>query len=176
MDDRSRLLMATTAATASLVVSACGGEDLATEKRTLNTQGSATSILPTSPPTKLSAEAEAPVDGPIVDSTSTTPPHIAPEVPDSPEPQGAIAIWTNENDYIPLTGAAFDVRSCGENTGGGPIDMATERYAALPVSLGCWVVSLTRSPEGFVLNGPAQRTVVLDRQTTDVNVTYRFTS
>jgi hypothetical protein len=106
----------------------------------------------------------------------TTSPEPVPDVTSSPKSLGTIGIWTNEDDYIPLTGAAFDVQSCGENTGGGHLDMVGDRYAAMPVSLGCWVVSLTRSPEGYVLNGPAQRTVVLDSQTTDVNVTYRFTA
>jgi hypothetical protein len=87
---------------------------------------------------------------------------------------GTIGIWTNEDDYIPLSGAAFDVQSCGDNTGGGHVDMSSERYAALPVSFGCWVVSLTKSPEGYVLNGPAQRTVYLGAEGPEVNVTFRF--
>lgn len=115
----------------------------------------------------------APVD--VNQPEITTPPQQqAPAVDDAPHDLlGNIGIWTT-TDLVPLSGAAFDVLSCDDNPNVGPVDMSDQSRIDVPVSVGCWVVGLTRTPDGYRLDGPPQRTIYLDAQTNEVNMSYRF--
>jgi|GEM_PF-4023347 len=87
---------------------------------------------------------------------------------------GNIAIWTTA-DGNPLDGTAFVVDSCGDGTDVGPVDMSGQAYIDVPVSIGCWVVGLTRTPEGYALgDGQSQKTVYLDERTNEVILNFRF--
>jgi hypothetical protein len=54
------------------------------------------------------------------------------------------------------------------------VDMAEQAYIDVPVSVGCWVVTLTRTPAGYSLDGPAERTVILDAETNQSDAGFRF--
>ncbi|PXW35571.1 UNVERIFIED_CONTAM: hypothetical protein DES50_101517 [Williamsia faeni] len=125
------------------------------------------------------APAPSPVDVDQPGTTTAPPPTIAPPPTTPPADDGPhdllgnIAIWTTTNGD-PLNGAAFDVSSCGDAEDIGPVDMSEQAYIDVPVSVDCWVVTLTRTPAGYGLDGPAERTVTLDAEMNQVDVGFRF--
>jgi hypothetical protein len=137
---------------------------------------------------ETAASGPAPVGGtqpplPAVRQTSTpqtstpqtsTPQTSTPPVDDGPiDLLGNIAIWTSAGDE-PLNGAAFDVQSCGQADDVGPVDMSGQSMIDVPVSVGCWIVTLTRTPDGYTLDGPPQRSMHLDAAVNEVDLTFRF--
>lgn len=142
-------------------LAACSGGD---------TAGAATesinSVIATSTTTSITTVTEiAPT--PTNELTATPSPEADAEL------LGKVGIWTS-TDGDPLTGAAFEVNSCGGGSGGGAVDMAQLSNTVVPVDLGCWMVSLTQTPAGYRLDGPVTREIGLDTQTDEVNMSYRF--
>lgn len=125
----------------------------------------------TGEPTAALGVASGGVDQPAITTASQQP---VPAVDDRPNDlPGNIGIWTT-TDFVPLSGAAFNVLACDDNENVGPVDMSGQSKIDVPVSFGCWVVGLTRTPDGYRLDGPPQRTIYLDAQTNEVNMSYRF--
>ncbi|HEY9312494.1 hypothetical protein [Williamsia sp.] len=158
------------------VLAACGDD--------LSTPSAPVSSSPTTGSGPATELVETSVPGPAVDGRTQPP---APAVPETSPPQistppiddgpidllGNIAIWTSAGDE-PLNGAAFDVQSCGQADDVGPVDMTGQSTIDVPVSVGCWIVTLTRTPDGYTLDGPPQRSMHLDAAVNEVDLTFRF--